>query len=701
MSAQSESIDRNPELDTWLRVDPEGTVTVFTGKVELGQGLVSAIARLAADELDVSLGRLVVSTADTGSGPDERYTAGSLSMTESGTAVRLAAAEARAALLQLASARLGVPVADLDVSDGTVTARASGRQITYWELLAGSQFGRRITGEAAVKDPADLKLVGKPGPRVDLRGLVSGETRFLHDLSVPGMLHGRVVRPPSPAARLESVDDSGARAVPGVVATARDGAFLGVVAEREEQAVAAAEALRSGCRWTEHETLPAVSNLAEWLGEQPARSEGPTDPVEPAAFEATFTRPLIMHASIGPSAALATWSGDGVLTIRSHAQGVSILREAVAEALALRPESVRIIHMIGPGCYGHNGAEDVALDAALLARSVPGRPVLLKWSRHDEHAWEPYGPGMRVTIGADLDERGRISSWSQETWSTTHNARAAPHGRDSALLAAWHRASPMPPPEVGSSAGIDRNAEPLYSIPTRRVVTHLVESAPLRTSSLRSLGAYANVFAIESFVDELADVAQVDPLDFRLMHLEDERGREVLLRAAAAAGWDDRERVEGSGMGIGFAQYKNSACYAAVIVELDVEDDTAEVRLRRAVVAADAGQVVDPDGLINQLEGGVVQSASWTLKEQVTFDCMRVTSIDWQTYPILTFGEVPTVETVLLDRPGEPFLGAGEATQGPTAAAIANAVFDASGLRVRDLPITPQRLRATAEAKPA
>jgi CO/xanthine dehydrogenase Mo-binding subunit len=408
-----------------------------------------------------------------------------------------------------------------------------------------------------------------------------------------------------------------------------------------------------------------------------------------------------MHASIGPSAALAEWH-DGGLTVWSHSQGIFVIRAAIAQALGIERDTVHAIHVEGPGCYGHNGADDVALEAALLARAVPGRPVLLKWMREEEHAWEPYGSPMVVKVQASVDADGRLCDWNHDTWSHTHMYRPLPFGERSAFIAAWHRERPMPAwepqPMTFYHAGIHRNADPLYTIPSRRIVKHFVGAAPLRTSALRSLGAYANVFAIESCMDELANAAGVDPLAFRLRHLDDERARAVLTAAAERAGFIGRRRAPSRGHGLAFARYKNQKAYAAVVIEVLVDRDSGQITPVRAVIAADAGQVIDPSGLANQLEGGLIQSTSWTLKEQVQFDRVRVTSTDWESYPILRFPEVPTVETVLVDRPGEPFLGSGEAAQPPTPAAIANAVFDAVGVRLRDIPFTPDRVRAALAA---
>jgi CO/xanthine dehydrogenase Mo-binding subunit len=715
MSALPPSLARHPELDLWIRIDSEATVTLFTGKVELGQGLRTAIARIGAEELDVSLDRIRVCTADTRHGLDEFFTAGSQSMEDSGAAMRQAAAEARAQLLARAGVRLGVPTDRLVVEDGTVSVRGGSARVTYWQLLGGKRFDARATGGIAAKDPRAYAIVGRPARRIDLIGLVTGTTCYVQDLVRPDLLHARVLLPPSPRAELASLDDGPVRIMPGVVAVVRDGNFIGIVAEREDQTVRALGALRERARWREPETLPPEDSLAEWLVAQPARSfrvvdgvaqEGVGEPLVPdprAAWTlaATYTRPYQMHASIGPSAALAEWRKDA-LTLWSHTQGVYPIRAALAQALGIEAEKVSVVHVEGPGCYGHNGADDAAFDAALLARAVPERPVLLQWMREDEHAWEPYGPAAVVKVAASVDASGRLLDWSHDTWSNTHLLRALPYGERTAFVGAAHRENPMPfarpQPATFYHAGIHRNADPLYAIPRRRIVKHFVETTPLRTSALRSLGAYANVFAIESFMDELAAATGADPLAFRLRHLDDPRARAVLTAAAERAGYADRRRGHDRGCGIAFARYKNQKAYAAIAVIARVDRASGAIALERAVIAADAGQIVDPTGLATQLEGGFIQSASWTLKERVRFDRVRVTSRDWDSYPILRFPEVPEIETILLDRPGEPYLGSGEATQGPTPAAIANAVFDAIGARLRDVPFTPERVVAAISA---
>jgi nicotinate dehydrogenase subunit B len=713
----SPSFELNPDLDTWVRVDDEETITVFTGKVELGQGIVSALARVAAEELDVDLARIRVATADTAHGPDEGITAGSMSMPHSGRALRQATAEARTHLLALAAAKLGAELSELLVEDGVVRA-PDGRTATYWELLGGGRFGVRVRGDVEPKRPERYRLVGRTGNASDIVGLVTGTARFVQDLAPSGVVHARILLPPSQSAVLEEIDEDHARSLPGLVALVRDGGFVGVVAEREEQAQRALEALRAGARWREEAVLPPRHAIAAWLLDQPtldylivdgAPVEDPVPAHElPAAaavtLEATFTRPYQMHASIGPSAALAEWR-DGTLTVWTHSQAVPLLRTAIAQALGLDPANVHVTHVRGPGSYGHNGADDAAYEAALLAQAVPGRPILLKWTREDEHRFEPYAPPAVIQTSASLDANNRLLDWSLEAWGTTHNSRPFPFGARTGFASAWRREPPTPrqpaTPLLLPEAGIHRNATPIYRIPNKRIVKHFVAETPLRTSSTRSLGAFANVFAIESTIDDLAHAAGVDALAFRLAHLDDERARDVLVAAAERAGWaENQQQGFGRGSGIGFARYKNAAAYAAVIVAVTIDDLTAQIVVDHAVIAADAGQVVDPGGLENQLEGGLVQALSWTLKEAVDFDRFHVTSTDWDTYPILTFAEVPEIDTVLVDRPGAPYLGAGEATQGPTVAAVANAVRNALGVRLLDLPFTPERVREAVAASP-
>ncbi len=692
------SLHINRRLGQWLRFLPEGVVEVRSGKVELGQGIATALAQIVADELDIAPARVRMIAATTAGSPDEAVTSGSLSIQESGTALRYACAEARTIYMEVAAARLGRPVDRLQVIDGEIVA-VGGAHTSYWALADPALLDREAT--AAVRPKSEHRVIGTAMLRLDIPDKAFGRPRFVHDLDLPGMLHGRVLRPPSPGAVLLSIDDAKARALDGVVAIVRDGSFVGVLAKREEVAVKALERLSVGAAWTERETLPDAATLADWLKAQPIETKVVEERVAESAPEAArtlrarYSRPYLAHASIGPSCALAQWQEDA-LQVWCHSQGVYNLRADLAVTLGIAPERIVVAHVEGAGCYGHNGADDVALDAALLARASGGRPVRLVWTRADELAWAPFGPAMAVELEADLDAAGEVLAWRHELWSNGHSTRPG-RAATPALLAAAHLERPFdrvlainPPLPAG---GADRNAIPLYDVPARRIVNHRLLAMPLRVSALRSLGAFANVFAIESFVDELARARDEDPVAWRLRHLADPRARAVIEAAARRAGWSQWQRREAWGHGIGFAKYKNLGAYCAVVAEIEAE---REIRVRRLVVAVDVGLVINPDGVVNQIEGGAIQASSWTLKEAVRFDRTRVTSNTWEEYPILKFSEVPAVEVEILSRPDLPSVGAGEAAQGPTAAAIANAVFDALGVRVRDLPITPERIVAAS-----
>ena len=704
------SLNNNRMLDGWLRINADGTVTVFTGKVELGQGILTALAQIAAEELDIAYERVEMISADTSRSPDEGMTAGSLSVENSGTALRFAAAEARAMLLQLAAARLGVAADKLVVSDGTVSAGAA--QATYWELVKSVDLKREATARVQPKPPATHRIVGKSIPRRDIPKKVAGGEAYVQDMRMPGMVFGRVVRPPSPRARLESCDEAAVRALPGVVAVVRDGSFLAVAATREEQAIKAAQALRASAKWTEPADLPPQgmalfahlqklpsqdSVVSSKVAASPAGAAVTTvDGGAVTTVDATYTRPYQCHASIGPSCAVAQIK-EGKLTVWTHSQGVYPLRQHLARVMRFTDANVTAVHVEGSGCYGHNGADDVACDAALLARATGGRPVKLQWMREDEFGWEPYGSPMVMKLQARLDARGQVVDWRHDTWSHPHSTR--PGGAGSNLLAGWHIANPVPMgPPVNSAqpaGAADRNAVPLYEFANQRITLHYLPEMPLRTSALRTLGAYANVFALESFIDELAAAANVDAVEFRLRHMQDPRARAVIEAAASRAGWQPARKGDGTrGRGIGFAKYKNLAAYVAVVADVEIDRRTGNVRVVKTVAAVDAGLIINPDGVINQIEGGVIQSTSWSLKESVRYDTQRVQTRSWADYPILTFPEVPAVDVVLLNRPAERSLGTGEGSQGPTVAAIANAIANATGTRMRDLPFTRERVKA-------
>jgi nicotinate dehydrogenase subunit B len=704
-SALPASLKAQPRLSRWLQLHADGTVTVRTGKVELGQGIATALAQIAAATLGVALARIRMQPPDTQSSPDEGVTAGSLSVQESGSALRQVCAEARALLLAEAGRRLGVSPDVIEVDDGRLAVRGGGHT-SYWALADAGLLEQDATGKLAPGTPGPT--VGRSEPRLDLPDKVRGVARFIHDLDLPGQLHGRVLRPPSPAAELIAVDLAAVAALPGVLATVRDGRFLGVVADSEYHAVLAQRKLASVAQWQEHATLPDAQALREFLRAQPHETavyaeQLATVPQPPAArrFSASYARPYLAHASIGPACALARLTPEG-LEVWTHSQGIYNLRTDLARMLTLPPERVVVRHVEGAGSYGHNGADDAACDAVLLARAVPGRPVRVQWSREDELAWSPLGAAMAVDLQAEVDADGRITQWRHEIWSNGHSSRPG-RAPQPVLLGATHREGAEAPPvainmPAQSGGGAERNSIPIYNFAQWQAVNHRLLTMPLRTSSLRSLGAHCNVFAVESFLDEIASALAVDPLDFRLRHLDDARARQVLETATEMAGWRQRPPGgEGRGLGLAVSRYKNTGAWCAVVARVDAG---REVRVDRLWIAVDVGQAVNPDGVRNQVEGGALQTVSWVLKEAVRFDRTRIESTSWEHYPILRFSEVPQVEIALIDRPQEKSVGAGEATQGPVAGAIANALADALGVRVRQMPLSAERVAQAVLAQP-
>jgi nicotinate dehydrogenase subunit B len=542
-------------------------------------------------------------------------------------------------------------------------------------------------------------------PRVDIPAKVTGGAAYVQDMRLPGMMHGRLVRPPSYGAQLSECDTSSVEKLAGVVKVVRNGNFLAVVAKKEFQAIKAMRALSAAAKWNEKSALPNQNDLLSVITGLPSKDSVIFEVSDPAVsgqrtLEATYTRPYQSHGSIGPSCAVAQLNND-VMTVWTHTQGVYPDRQGVAEMLRVPPAKVRLIHVEGSGCYGHNGADDAAADAALIARELPGTPVRVQWMREQEHGWEPYGPAMVTKLKASLDDSGAIASWNFEVWSNTHSMRP---GGGGCMLAAQHMANPLAIPEPKPlplpEGGGDRNAIPIYKFPNAHVVHHFIPSMPVRISAMRALGAYHNVFSIESFMTELAELAGADPVEFRLKHLDDPRARDVVEKAAKEFGWQKGQKApEGRGYGFAFARYKNLAAYCAIACEVEINRETGRPRLVRAVAAVDSGQVVNPDGIINQVEGAILQSMSWTLYEAVTFDDVRITSIDWQTYPILRFDGVPEkVDVHIINRPGQPFLGSGETGQGPAAASVANAVANAAGKRLRDLPLTRRKIKDAIDA---
>jgi CO/xanthine dehydrogenase Mo-binding subunit len=698
MTALTQSLTDNPRLDRWVGFESDRTVRIATGKVELGQGVLTALVQIAAEELDVPPARIRLVSGVTAQSPNEGYTAGSRSIEESGGSIRLVCAEVRGLFLDHIAGVLDCPRGELAIQDGAVLRNGVPTGFDYWSLNEKIDLARPASGAAPVKPPAEFRFIGGYLPRLDLPAKVAGAA-FVHDVAPAGVKHARVVRQPRRGARLTSMDEAAIRrATGGKVELVRDGDFLAVVGDDEALVMQAVDVVRRHCAWEGGVAIPSDAGEPAFMTSQPTKDRVLESGVAPSGtpartLEATYSRPFIAHASLAPSCALAQFA-DGKLTIWSHAQGVYQLRNAVARALGLAPDDVTVLHRQGAGCYGHNGADDAGFDAALVARRLPGRMVRLQWSREDELSAAPFGSAMTIRMQATLDARGRPLQWTHELWSAVHGQRPGMAGNINLLsAAALPNAAPPPEPvdvpDAGGGGGV-RNAFTLYDLPRQRVVHHLLTQMPVRTSSLRTLGGFANVFAAESFMDELADAAAEDPVSYRLSLMSDPRPRRVIEAAARMCGWSGRgERGSGKARGMAFARYKNKAGYAAVVAEVEVDE---AVRVKQIWCAVDGGLIISPDGARNQIEGGAIQATSWTLKEGARFDDGRVASITWDDYPILRFSEVPAVEIELIDAQDQPPLGLGEVVHGPTAAAIGNAVAHALGARIRDLPLTRDRI---------
>ncbi|MBV9553831.1 MAG: xanthine dehydrogenase family protein molybdopterin-binding subunit [Alphaproteobacteria bacterium] len=689
-------LQTNPRLDQWVRFDTAGKVTIATGRVEIGQGVLTAMRQIAADELDVSPGRIVLHTGDTDLTPNEGYTAGSQSIQYGGMALRLACAEVRGLLLDAAAARLVQPRGELSVSDGAILLGGAPTGENYWSLAANLDLARSAT--AAVAPKVQRSEIGRSAPRIDLAAKVFGAPAFVHDMVVEGMLHARVVRQPRRDATVATIDEAAIRrAAKGQIDILREGNFVAILGVDERAVDAAAAVAPAHVGWDGIDPLNPGQEEARWLLQRPSidRVLGPPEPdLSPgsARYEASFTRMHIAHASVGPSSALALYK-DGHLTVWSHTQGVYPLRAALAKTLRLDPSRISVKHAQGPGCYGHNGADDAAADAAVIAVRRPGVPIRVRWRREDEFGFEPVSPAMVTTVRAILDAAGRPTDWTTEIWSGRHSSRPGSGGLLLAAEALPDPPPPMPPadpPEAGGGGGT-RNGEPLYAFPVKRIIHHLVAETPVRTSSLRGLGATLNVFAIEAAMDELAARVGMDPVEYRLSVLADPRAKAVVEHVARMAGWRPLPPAgSGKGRGIGFAMYKNRAAYCAVVADVTVDE---AVQVETIWCAADAGLVINPYGALNQLEGGVIQGISWALKEGVRLDAAGISSRDWDSYPVVRFSDVPEVFCELVGATADlPPLGIGEASGGPTVAAIGNAVAHALGARLRDLPLSRERV---------
>ncbi|WP_162304874.1 xanthine dehydrogenase family protein molybdopterin-binding subunit [Sphingobacterium olei] len=682
-------------IDSWLTIREDGRVTIRTGKMELGQGITTAIAQVAAEELNMDIAAIDVHLAETEYTPNEGYTAGSMSIQSSAMSVRKAAASARERLLDLAAQELALAKGSLELQDGLV--QGGGKSISIYALLKGKQFAASISSDVPLYATSRRKIVGQSIARMDIKHILTGEPHFIHDLRFPEMVHARIVRPPAHGAKLLAIDDRAIAQLPGLAKLVRVGSLVAVIAEDEYKSITLSEAVAPHLTWKFEKALPVGELLRDHIRSLPTdsktdkQSEGWSDQVisdSVVRHQASYFKPYIMHAANGPSCAIARYT-DGKLSVWTHSQGVYPLRGAIAGLLGLKEELIHIKGVPGAGCYGHNGADDVAAEAALLAMEFPDRHIRLQWMREEENAWEPYGTAMAMELEAALDREGRIQGWKYDLWSDDHGVR--PGGDADNLLPAWYIEKGHGAAKSGFRGGATRNAEPYYIIPHMHLRSHIFRG-PLRRSSLRGLGAYANVFAIEAFMDELAEKAAADPIEFRLNHLRDSRATDclrMLQREVRKVNCHD-----GEGIGVAFARYKNAAAYCAIAAHVSVDSRKGNVTVHKLWAVVDAGEVINPDGLKNQIEGGMVQSISWGLMEEVNFDDTHVTNLTWASYPILRFQEAPAIQIDIIDRPHEAPLGAGEAAQGPATAALVNAIYRAAGIRVRELPII-KALRVT------
>lgn len=719
------------QVDSWLAIGADGRVTAYTGKCELGQGIYTVQMQLVAEELSVPLSRVTLIQCDTSVAPDQGTTSGSQSTPTNFNEANLAqaCATAREALLRLGAARLGVPVDQLTVVDGVVGVQGdASRWIGYGDLVGGKKFNLTLSSTAKRKTPASWTVLGKPAGRVDMAAMATGVFEFVHNVRLPGMLHGRVVRPPTVGATLASVDEGSIRDLPGVVKVVVRKNFVGVVCAKPWQAIQAAEKLK--VTWTPGAELPGHGDLYAYLRRQPSRDTRLVDSGDvderlaqsATVLKATYLHPYQMHASMGTSCAVADVR-DGKATIWSPTQSAYPTRSGSALLLGLPVENVRVIFTRGSGCYGINGADTVSYDAALLSQAV-GKPVRVQLSRRDEMAWENYGLAFVIDQKAGVDASGTIVAWDYEGWSPTLGGRPGydrPGNVITGQLAGFDPApfTPRSPaPNPGGSFNNNSNAAASYitgcvggrcggagRVKSERVLSHTVRS-PFFTGPLRSPSRLQNTFAHESFMDEIAAHVKADPVAYRLKHLSDERLKHVVQEAAKAAQWDARPSPRPSrprtgvvsGRGISCVAYEGDNGYVAMVAEVQVDHATGRVTARRFVVAQDCGPISNPDGMRNQIEGGALQGLSRCLGEEVTWDAGKVTSIDWRTFHSLPLGfEVPAIESVLVNRTDVEATGAGETAITIVAAAIGNAIFDATGARIREVPFTPERVKAALQ----
>ena len=687
------------QVDGFLAIDSNGRVTVYSGKVDLGTGVYTALTQIAAEELCVPLDRVHLVQGDTALTPDQGITWGSLTIQVGGVQIRRACATAREALLARAAQKLGAPKENLEARDGQVLRTGGGAGVSYAELIGDDRFEMKVDEKAPLKAPATYTIVGKPIRRFDIPAKVSGRFTYMQDVKVPDMLHARVVRPSGLKAELIAVDESAARKIPGYVATVRKGNFLAAVAKDEWAAIRCANALKA--QWSDWQGLPDPGKLWDYVRATKVVKDEVFQSVgnAPEAMKtgaktlaATYDFAIHTHGSIGPSCAIADYK-DGRLTVWSASQATHLLRKQLANMLSMKQDNVRCLYVEGAGCYGRNGHEDATCDAALISKLI-GKPVRVQWMREDEHGWDPKGPPTLVEITAGLDARGDIVGWDAELWVPKADITEWP--RTLAVTLAG-----MPQADAINPGNVHRNLDPSYPFAHQKAVAHRLESTPFRPSWIRTPGRMQNTYANEVFIDECAAAAGADPVAYRLRYLTDPRGIAVLRAAASMAKWDPRPspRREQSGpiargRGIAYVKYENVRTYCACVAEVEVNRQTGAIRCTRFHVAHDCGQIINPDGVRAQIEGQIIQTTSRTLKEELKWNRSRVTSVDWASYPILRFPDVPEVHMELINRPNDPPWGVGEPAACLPPPAISNAVFDAIGVRLRSVPFTAPKVMA-------
>jgi nicotinate dehydrogenase subunit B len=695
------------DLDGWVKIQGDGKVKAFSGRVELGQGNETALAQIVADELDVAFDRVNMVMGDTALTPDQGPTWGSTTIRDAGSQLRQAAAEARLTLLGLASKQLNVPVESLKVQNGVVSAGAS--SVSYADLIGDKQFNVQLKGvmtpfglgpligNATPKDPSQYTIVGKSQPRVDIPPKITGQFTFMQDVKVPGMLHGRVVRPKGIHSQLLGINGfdppvPGARVV-------QQGNFVGVVADNEWDAIKGAQNLQ--VVWSEWDGLPDMDNISSFIRgtksvDHPADTTGDAAGAianSPISLSATYETPFEMHGSIGPSCSIADVQGDSA-TVYTPFQAPHLMRDHLALLLQIDAKNIHVINVEGSGCYGGNGHHLATADAAIMSQLI-GKPVRVQWMRHDEHGWELKGPAMVQDLKGAVDGDGNLVAYAHTTWTPPHYAQYYPAGE---LIGRWV-GLPIP--------GAFNTPVMLYNVPNVSIFqydqAHFADA--IRTGWLRGPAQFQHTFAMESFIDELAAAAGADPVQFRLKYLKDERIIDALNQAAAAAQWETRPSPSTAAAsnadvvtGRGVAVTNRDGTLVATIAEVQVNRNTGDIRATRFWAAHDCGLIINPKAVQAQVESNIIQATSRTLKEEVAFDNSNVTSLDWRSYPILTFPEVPQIDTILINRPDQKATGAGEGATIPVAAAISNAIFDATGVRMRSLPFRPEMVKRALAA---